>query len=259
MNSNPFMVNFLIMGAQKSGTSALSFFLSRHPEICMPPAKEAHFFDSDNYDDSRSFEEVNREYQKYFPNYSGQKIVGEATPIYMYLPHIVERIHGYNPKMKLIFILRNPIERAVSHYNMAIRSKKEFLPFWSAILIEKIRLWRHRNNFDLNSSSLRFHSYIDRGFYSRQIERAKEYFPLNNMIFIRTEDLWHSHAATLVRIYDFLGVKDRTMVPKQEKIFSHDKEYKASSGMIKYLRTIFLPEFNRLEALLNWDLTEWKI
>src|SRR5687768_5412221 len=108
-------LNFLVMGAQKSGTTALAYFLMQHPEIYMPPDKEVHFFDNDRLFRGRSAVDY-RAYHNALNVPPGARMVGEATPIYMYWKPAPKRIKQYNPVTKMIFILRNPIDRAYSHY-----------------------------------------------------------------------------------------------------------------------------------------------
>ena len=100
-----FQIGFIICGTQKGGTTALDRYLRMHPEICMADKKEVHFFDNDNF-----FIDKKPDYLKYHLNFSPRdhhKIIGEATPIYMYWKNSIKRIHNYNPDMKLIAVLRN--------------------------------------------------------------------------------------------------------------------------------------------------------
>ena len=125
-------IDFIIAGTQKGGTTALYEYFRLHQNICMADKKELHFFDEDRY-----FEKKNPNYSKYHryfsPNEHSQ-IIGEATPIYMYWNKSIERIHVYNPKIKLIIILRNPIDRAFSHWNMERDKGRESRTFLKAIL-----------------------------------------------------------------------------------------------------------------------------
>ena len=103
--------NFIIAGAEKSGTSSLLFYMSEHEDIFTPAKKEIHFFD-----DGDNFNEGIDWYKQWFTGWSGEKAIGECTPIYMYFPECAQRIHDVYPEMKLIFILRNPVDRAYSNY-----------------------------------------------------------------------------------------------------------------------------------------------
>jgi hypothetical protein len=243
-------LNFLIMGAQKSGTTALTYFLMQHSEIYIPERKEMHFFDDETAFAS-SLEAV--DYGSYHAGFdipSRAKVVGEATPIYMYWTPAAQRIKQYNPSIKLIFILRNPIDRAYSHYNWARRvMDKESLPFSVAIRLEGLR---NVEQFPMQS---RWHSYVDRGYYARQIKHLLRYFSLSQMLFIKTEDLRNNHSATLDRIFDFLGVGQAQSIEPAE-IYSNRYGPMSSSDRI-YLLTKFNDDIKELEVLLGLDFSDW--
>ncbi|MFN3362066.1 MAG: sulfotransferase domain-containing protein, partial [Pseudanabaenaceae cyanobacterium] len=205
-------VNFLIVGTQKGGTTALAQFLSQHPDICLAPVKEVHFFDYD-----RHYQLGADYYHSFFPNYAGQTSIGEATPIYMYLPHVAPRIAQYNPHMKLIVLLRNPIDRAYSHYQMELQRKWEFLPFPLAIALEPLRL-RLPQNLDAERTAKRVHSYCDRGFYTAQLENLYRYFPREQVLVLLQEDLANDHEGTLRQIYQFLGVNAPPQLPAPAQV-----------------------------------------
>jgi hypothetical protein len=191
-------VSFLVSGAQKSGTTALDTYLREHPEICMAKHKEVHFFDREKY---FMHPAVNyRHYHSFFnPDHPGQ-IQGETTPSYMYLYAAPRRIWEYNPGMKLIIILRNPIERAFSHWNMQRVRGIEKLNFMDALLAEENRRFSSRP-----LQNKRF-SYLDRGFYSEQIRRFRAFFPANQILLLRNRTLRHSSGTVLKEIAEFLGI-----------------------------------------------------
>jgi hypothetical protein len=255
---NPlFRINFLIVGAQKSGTTALASFLSAHPEVCMSPKKENHFFDSEAYARCADPAAVATSYCKFFPNYAGHEHVGEATPRYMFLPGIAEKVRRYNPDMKLIFVLRNPVERAISHYAMELGRGRETLSLPLALLAEPWRL-RGTHNDSIPSFSLRTHSYVSRGFYFRQIERFRQRFPASQIHVLTTEDLWNRHDESLKDIYRFLGIKNLEFLPPQKRVFSGDTRPVVPPGLRLFLRLFFRREVGRLEAMLGRDLSAWK-
>lgn len=245
-----FKVNFLIAGVQKGGTSALAHFLSQHPEICMAPQKEVHFFDQPDFDDALDWNTLNADYAKAFPNYNGEGLVGEATPIYMYLPCLAGRIQRYNSAMKLIVLLRDPAERALSHYYMERNRGQEELPLTLAILVEKFRLWRDRSNVAENSS-VRVHSYLDRGFYVRQIKNLLRYFPGGQVLCLKSEELARQHQATLDKVYDFLGVSDRSFVPPRERVLEGQYDKRATRLAQMALVHYYRREIKALERLLS--------
>ena len=109
--------NFLVLGAAKAGTTWLYYCLKEHPEIFVPSKKELNFFcPPSNYESN--YEKGIEWYKAFFSNYSGEKAVGEVSPSYMFPLEVPERIYAWNPNVRLLFILRNPIERAYSDYCM---------------------------------------------------------------------------------------------------------------------------------------------
>src|SRR5579871_6109810 len=164
----PVRVSYVIVGTQKGGTSSLQFLLSKHPDICAAVIKETHFFDNDP-----SFQSDAPDYNRYhnlFRHYRGETALGEATPIYMYAPYVADRLKEYNPDIKVIAVLRNPVERAYSHYQMMWRRGLDTLSFPDAIRLEPWRM--EESGADYGPRSPRaLHSYVSRGFYSTQIER----------------------------------------------------------------------------------------
>ena len=181
---------------------------------------------------------------------SRAKIVGEATPIYMYWTPAARRIKQYNPSIKLIFILRNPIDRAYSHYNWARRvMEKESLPFSAAIRLEGLR---RLENFPLQS---KWHSYVDRGYYARQIKYLLRYFSLSQMLFIKNEDLRNNHSATLDRVFDFLEVRQEHSI-EPAAIYTNRYGPMLSCDRMYLLRK-FEDDIAELEGLLRLDLSDW--
>lgn len=240
-------VNFLIVGTQKGGTTALSTFLRGHPEICFSNQREVHFFDNDGL--FKSGKPPYDTYHQCFMEPEKYIAVGENTPVYMYWKPAAKRIYEYNPNMKLIFVLRNPIDRAYSAYQMEKQRDMEKNTFSDAIRRESVR---SAVNAPMQH---RVYSYCDRGFYSRQIERMMSFFPRNNMCFVKNEALRNQHAATLFKIYKFLGV-NTSFVPEPKVVFAHKYE-KMSIEDRGYLRRKYLHEIRNLEELLDWDCSAW--
>ncbi len=244
------VVNFLIVGTQKGGTTALAHFLSEHPDICFAPSKEVHFFDYD-----RHYSLGIDYYHSFFPNYTNQTAVGEATPIYMYLPHVPERIYCYNPHMKLIVLLRNPIDRAYSQYQMELKRGWETLPFSLAIALEPLRLL-FSSSVENERSARRVHSYCDRGNYVKQLKLLDRYFPKEQVLILLQQDLEQNHQQTLERVYNFLGVSVPVNFPARQKVLVG--EYQPLPPEIKLsLIKRFTPEILHLQQLIDRDLHSW--
>jgi len=242
-------VSFIIGGAQKGGTTALDTYLRKHPSVLMARKKEVHFFDNEAL-----FLKTKVDYGLYHAyfalNHSSSKILGEATPIYMYWYAAPRRVWEYNPAMRWILMLRNPIDRAYSHWNMERSRGQEDLPFFEAIKNEREDAW------DALPEQHRVYSYVDRGFYTEQIRRIWHYFPVEQTLILKSEDLQDSPEPTLNKVCSFLGVED---MPKVSYEMTHVGEYVTamSDGERAYLKNIFEAEVRTIEKLLDWDCTSW--
>jgi hypothetical protein len=241
-------IAFVIAGTQKGGTTALASYLYEHPEIGMPTVKEVHFFDTE--ENFASAEVDYARYHVYFKPAVRGRLLGDATPIYMYWEPAPERIRRYNPAMKLIMLLRNPLTRAYSHWNMERELKRDPLPFEEAIRTEAERC---RDALPLQH---RRYSYVDRGFYSEQIQRIWRHFPAGQTLILRSEELQRTPDAALARITDFLGV---ARFPPVEPRTVHARPYQApmSAEARSYLRGVFAPEVRKLEQMFGWDCADW--
>jgi hypothetical protein len=241
-------VDFLVCGTQKGGTSALDALLRRHPQICMADTKEVHFFDHDpNF--SEGVPDYNA-YHRHFSNNPDAIIRGESTPIYMYWKTAPHRIHEYNPRMKLILLLRNPITRAFSHWNMERNRNAERLSFMEAIKSEQKRCQ------DAAPLQHRVYSYLDRGLYTRQIKRFLNFFPRDQMCIIKSEEFWINSSSTLKNVFAFLDVAELEACTLRHE-FPGSYGETISSEAYNYLRTYFEPEIGALEKMLDWDCRDW--
>ena len=175
-------VNFVIAGAQKAGTSALYSYLQEHPQIQMEDQKEVHFFDNEKYfaqSQPSDYTVYHSAYRQAKKTDNQPQLYGDATPVYLYWSQAMHRIHAYNPEMKVIVLLRNPIERAYSHWNMEISRprdrQRECLSFWDALHNENQRC---RQTLPLKH---RVYSYLDRGLYCEQIRNLWSIFHGNKL------------------------------------------------------------------------------
>lgn len=240
-------IDFLVVGAQKAGTTALFTYLNEHPEIGLAKKKEVHFFDKDDLFLSQHPDY--NSYHDYFDFEKGHSTYGEITPIYMYWNPCCDRIWEYNPQVKLIFILRNPIERAFSHWLMEYERGSEHLDFSDCIRQEESRLNKS------SGGQHRVYSYQDRGFYSHQIQRFSQRFPMEQMLFIKYDEFLLKQEATLDLIYDFLKV-GRTSFSFR-KVHQRKLRFELKAADRDYLRAQFDNEIKDLEQLLGWDCGNW--
>jgi hypothetical protein len=242
-------VGFLGVGAQKAGTSALDAYLRTHPGLCLARVKELHLFDDDENFFKRALGGY-ADYHRQFAPTSAAQILGEITPAYMYWNEAPRRIWEYNPAMKLIAVLRNPITRAYSQWNMERDRGIDPLPFWDALQAERARL-----RGALPYQDRRF-SYVDRGFYTGQLRRLWLFFPPEQVLVLRYEELLREPDRALPKVFDFLGVERLPPIPPQE---AHVRPYAGQMSLREweFLRDIFEFEIRALERMLQWDCAAW--
>jgi hypothetical protein len=242
-------LDFIVPGAQKSATTALHYFLKRHPQIALPDRQELHFFDDEEiFSRPVNYQELHR----HFPAIAHSGLAGEVTPSYLYWRPAIERIHAYNPQIKLIILLRNPVDRAFAHWNMQRFRNLEPLDFLDALKEES------RRTAQASSIESRRFAYVERGFYSAQLERVFKFFPRPQVHVVKFEDFRDRKQKILDRIFDFLGLKrlritrdsDRNVVP-YERAMTPDER--------KYLFSVFGLEIEKLEQMLGWHLADWKL
>lgn len=188
--------NFLIIGAMKAGSTSLARYLGAHPQVFMAPCKEVHFFDR-NYDRGISW------YAEHFLSAADdESAVGEATPNYLYLPEALSRMAGAVPQAKLVVILRNPVDRAYSHYWHEKARGRESLDFRRAIEAEPKRL----KTADVE---IRTHfSYLDQGRYLGQLKVLTRHFPRENLFIVLSEELAADPESAVRSVCRFIGVPE---------------------------------------------------
>ncbi len=241
-------VDFLVCGTQKGGTTALHNYLSQHKELYLPKQKELHYFD----DESLDWRKPNHDnYHDYFCDESSiGKTWGEVTPIYMYWNNSMERIWQYNKKIKIIIILRNPITRAYSHWNMEKQRNADSLCFIKALETEQTR---SRNSLPLQH---RVYSYIDRGFYSQQLRHILRFFPKEQLLVLRQEELIVKAKQILANIFEFLEVESQE-IKTRDDIHTLKYDEPIATEAKKLLLNTFRAEIKQLEFMLNWDCSAW--
>jgi len=204
--------NFLIIGAAKSGTTALYWYLRSHPEIFMSSRKEPHYFSyteetKNTAGPSDYIKSAITDYSEYlhlFDKVTNQKAIGEASPTYIYVPGTAERIKMTIPAVKLIAILRNPADRAYSAYMHLIRDGKETInTFKEALDLEDERV---------NKNWGPIYHFTKSGFYYEQLSRYYNMFPSENIKVIIYDDFVKEPLAVMHNLFDFLGV-DSSFVP----------------------------------------------
>lgn len=224
---------FIIAGAQKCGTTTLHHQLQSHPEIYFPSKpQEIHFFDNEYaYKKGMSW------YSEYFKNAAANQLAGQTSPLYLYLECAAHRIKQHLPNIKIIIILRHPVERAYSHYWNSVRYGYEKHSFEHAIKIESNRIKKgeqERRNF----------SYIDRGMYTRQLELYKSLFGSNNMLVLTQDNLKSNPLLVLNQCCEFLGV-DKTYYLESKIGIAHNPSRLPICGLLQSIRPSL--EHNRID------------
>lgn len=246
--------DFLVVGAQKAGTSSLHSYLETHPSINLPPGKETKFF----ADDSRYARGLDYYQSHWLPGGGAGQLTGEVDPDYMYFEVALERMAETLDieNTRFIFVFREPVSRAFSHYLMSYRRGIEPLGFEEAVAREPERL---RKGF-----YERLHySYIDRGYYHRQVSRFLERVDRQQMLFVLSEDLAERNTQVMAGIFRFLEVDDwkspvfqqkflPAKVPKSMELLHAVK----SDGLHKRLVRTLLP-FPALRKRLRQRVLEW--
>lgn len=205
--------NFLIVGTQKAGTTSLAYHLGKHPQIYISPIKEPGFFDFENRQpdfsspsDRELFRFVTTDleaYRRLFEGVSNEIAIGEATTWYLYSSKAPECIYKYIPDVKLIVILRNPVDRAYSAFMHAIRDGRETVTdFAQALKEEELRI---------NQNWEYLWHYQQMGFYYAQLKRYFDLFERNQIKIYLYEDLKKDPANLVKDICQFLNV-DETLV-----------------------------------------------
>jgi hypothetical protein len=204
--------DFLIIGAARCGTTSLYRYLTEHP--CIAPAfrKEVSFFDV-NFRRGLSWYRAqfpSAVYRRYTEARYGLALTGEASPYYLFHPASPARVAATIPGARLLVLLRNPVERAYSHYYLQVRQGREPLRFEDAIAREAERLAGEREKMlavsDYESIGYRRYSYLARGLYADQLGCWMKMFPKEDFLIVRTEDLEADPGKILAQAFRFLNV-----------------------------------------------------
>jgi hypothetical protein len=243
--------DFLIIGARKSGTTFLYNLLSLHPLVEPAASKELHYFDV-------LFEQESIEwYRGCFPQprvVKGRRtITGEASPSYLSHPLVPERAARVVPKARLIALLRNPVDRAYSHYQQVTRLGREPRTFEEAIGVKEGMDFAPENGGGLDDGC----AYLSRGVYMDQLLRWSRFYPREQTLVLKSEDFYGRTTETLKIVLGFLGLpdwepKDLERVPrKRNKGKSYDQEMDPATR--RRLEKYFEPHNRRLYDYLGVD------
>lgn len=201
--------DFIIIGTQKGGTTSLFHYLAQHPQLRASWRKEVHYFDGGLNPRRDNYARETRWYRANFP-LAGDMTAGEqafeASPLYLFHPLAPARMAALLPDVRLIALLRNPVERALSHYFHEVRKGRETLPVMEALQNEEARLAPVLEAGDYKHTAFMHFSYKLRGHYAEQIRRYHQYFPPEKLLVLGSEAFFTEPQASLQRIFDFVGV-----------------------------------------------------
>lgn len=242
--------NFIIFGAEKSGTTSLYHYLKQHPEIYMSPEKEPYFFicengypevlgnriELDNFLKTRI--KTMDEYEKLFSGVKNEKAIGEASANYIYVSKAAEKIKHYIPEVKLICVLRNPVDRAYSNFLHCIgRGVEPLRDFSEALKQEEKRI---HENWGL------VHYYKEKGFYYKYLKKYFELFKKDQIKVYIYNNFKDFPEQTVKDIFSFLNV-DSSFVPETSRQHNVSK----TLGLKKNIFTSILQSRNPLKIYLK--------
>jgi sulfotransferase family protein len=202
--------DYIIAGAQKSGTTSLWQYLREHPDVASPMSKEMSYFDV-NFRRGPDWYRMHFPLQREVESAAGRHLLtGESSAYYMLHPHAPARIAQMLPQARIILLLRNPVDRAFSHYHLKIRRLQETLSFEDAIDAEPERLVGEEEKLLGNpgyySAAHDRYSYVTRGIYVDQIRRWEQFFPPERLLILEAGEFFRETAAVYERVLNFLGL-----------------------------------------------------
>jgi hypothetical protein len=247
--------NFIIIGAQKAGTTSLYAYLRQHPNVLACAYKEVNYFDFNFHKGThwycRQFlDPTNLECKR-----GSKYVVGEATPYYLFHPLVAKRIRDTVPTARLIVLLRDPVTRTYSQYQHNLRKGRETLSFRDALERERRligdELSQLRSDPNYHSEFHHSFAYATRSCYASQIEEYLKYFDRSQLLVLRSEDLFTEPAVPYCETLEFLGLryvglKDKS--PRNTGTYDHRK-----IPGYQELREFFAPHNKKLYDLVGVD------
>lgn len=248
---------WLVVGAQRCGTSSLYEYLVHHPQVCRAAKEEVHYFDN-NYHRGLSWYRGNFALVGGTPAPKGvhrHKVTGEASPYYLPHPLALDRIAKDLPGVKILVVLRNPTDRAYSHHYHECEMGYERLSFEEALDREPERLAgeaeRIRENPTYYSFAHQNFSYVTRGYYADQMERLYRLFPRRDVMVICSERMKRDTAAVYAEVLSFLGLPGHSL--RRFPRHSAGRYLPMNPATRARLQDLFAPANERLFRLLGTD------
>jgi Sulfotransferase domain len=228
--------DFLVIGGQRCGTTSLHSYLAAHPRVRAATGKELQYL-------SLHYGRGERWYRGHFPAPSPGVVSFEASPLYLFHPLAPERAAATLPDGRYIALLRDPVERAWSHYLHTRSYGQEPFGFTAALAAEEARL--------ATPDGFRRYSYAARGRYAEQLSRWLRHVPRERLLVLRSEDLYADPAAVYARVLRFLGLDAFT--PAEFAVHTRRVDRGGPPPeAARFLRDYFAPHNARLADLLGW-------
>lgn len=246
--------SYVIIGAQRCGTTFLFHSLAQHPQIIPSRTREVHYFDC-HYDKGELW------YRSHFPLQSrvlSDVATGESTPYCLCHPHAAKRIRETVPDAKLIVLLRDPTDRAISHYFHEVKKGREVLPIMQALVEEEARVGGERRKMEEDEHYFsRLHqsfSYKERGIYVDQLSRYSAFKDEGRLLVIKSEQLFDQPRGVLQRVFAYLGVDSTFMCHDVEPRNTGSNRRKVDDEVREYLDDYFAPYNEELYQSLDGEL-----
>lgn len=222
----------------RAGSTTFFDAICRHPRITPPFLKEVHYFDLNAH---RSLDW----YRAHFPKEDGKTITGEATPSYLFLPHVAPLAADLLPRARLLIILRDPVARAISHYVHECRSGRETRPFRQAIVEDM-------QNRPMGLLDRMRTSYVQRGLYSQQIERWEKHFDPSTIKVVLLDDLVRETTRVLEETYAFLSLPTTEVdIPPLSERNQQQYAIQMPDSLANEVRAYLEPDNSRLAKWLG--------
>lgn len=255
--------DFLLIGTKRGGTTSLFHYLRGHPDVIpMFPArrlKSPHYF-------YWHYDQGDRWYRSHFPTIAYRRtleaihrspvVSGEASPYYMYHPYTAERVRAAVPGVKLIISLRNPVNRAYSHYWERVDNGVEPLSFAAALAAEPDRLAGEVEKMAADplyySRPHDWYSYRDRGIYAAQLKRWFALFPREQFLILNSDAFYADEQGEIDRVTDFLSLRRHPLAAKPQ--YNHRPAKAMDPAIRAELADFYRPHNEELYELLGENL-----
>ena len=238
------VIDFIIAGTMKGGTTAAIYNMSRHPDISMVK-EEIHY-----YDNKKNFQKGVEWYKSHF-NYS-KKMTGDKNHDIMYEYSCLELVQAVNPQIKIIIFLRNPIERAYSHWKMTRDLFKNNNSFEYCVMNEINNRWGENRTGKISF----WYHFVQRGFYYEQIQEMLKYFPIDNFYIAISEKVRNNMDKEYQKIFNFLGLDNHHSDFEEGFASVRDDKLDPKSKLYEKLKNIYEKDVRKLEKFLGYK-TEW--